>query len=248
MKEPRVALLIETRETTVLDNSYYSYHTDTYIYSGALSGQITGRNDLLPEVISKARQNMDKLCSHWVGQTNLNTCNCSRKATSDYLDKALTSWPTSCPASERGPDVMRPWDDLADWYWQYWNEIETGLTLLRSSDQIPPNPLRDELVGLYFRHVHPLCPIFEEAEFYEKYYLEGDDLAFLQCVSLLEFQSMMFAASLVRYHPTFRVAQYNPLTATQHLNSHQICQTQYTSTFQCHEELFQIAKVRLSGL
>ena len=231
-----------------MDNSYYSYHADTHIYSGALSGQITGRNDLLPEVISKARQNMDKLCSHWVGQTNLNTCNCSRKATSDYLDKALTSWPASTPASERGSDVMRPWDELADWYWQYWNEIETGLTLLKSSDQIPSNPLRDELVGLYFRHVHPLCPIFEEAEFYEKYYLEGDDLAFLQCVSLLEFQSMMFAASLVRNHPTFRVAQDNPLTATQHLNSHQICQTQYTSTFQCHEELFKIAKVRLSGL
>jgi hypothetical protein len=40
-------------------------------------------------------------------------------------------------------------------------------------------------------------PIFDEFDFYAKCNLGGDDLSFIQGVGLLEFQELMFAASLV---------------------------------------------------
>lgn len=73
---------------------------------------------------------------------------------------------------------------------------------------LPPKSFRDELVSLFFKHVHPLCPVFDEVEFHTAYYGKGADLAFLQNISLVEFQAMIFAGSLVKtlLHYTFSVA------------------------------------------
>jgi hypothetical protein len=62
---------------------------------------------------------------------------------------------------------------------------------------LPPKPFRDEVVTLFFKHVHPLCPVFDEVAFHAAYYRKGADLAFLQSISLVEFQAMIFAGSLV---------------------------------------------------
>ena len=62
---------------------------------------------------------------------------------------------------------------------------------------LPPKAFRDELVTLFFKHVHPLCPVFDEVEFHAAYYQKGADLAFLRNITLVEFQALLFAGSLV---------------------------------------------------
>jgi hypothetical protein len=116
---------------------------------------------------------------------------------SENLQEALEAWGPDLSCQERPADAIGPWDDLASWYWQYWNEINHDLAPYLANDRIPSKPLRDTLVCLYFKHVHPLCPIFDEVDFYASYYQDDDDMAFLKAISILEFQAMMFAASLV---------------------------------------------------
>lgn len=118
---------------------------------------------------------------------------------SESLSEALLSIPDRSLEHISIADAGGPWDDLACWYWDFYNEIERDISRRIPDDNIPPKPLRDELVYLYFKHVHPLCPIFDEFEFHAKYYLGGEELSFLQCISLLEFQAMMFCASLVGF-------------------------------------------------
>lgn len=65
-----------------------------------------------------------------------------------------------------------------------------------NSFDLPPKSFRDELIILYFKHVHPLCPVFDEVEFHNTYYHRGD-LACLQSITLVEFQAMMFAGAMV---------------------------------------------------
>jgi hypothetical protein len=176
---------------------------------------------------------------------NQTGCNCSSDAAAKALDQALTSWSRHSTERQHVENAAGPWDDLAGWYWQYWDEINDGLSRTVSEDRIPSRPLRDVLVDLYFKHVHPLCPIFDEVEIYAKYDLGADNLSFLQSVSLLEFQSMMFVASLVSSWATMESALNNILTCIQHLNSHQIRDTHYSSTHQCHMNLFETARACL---
>jgi hypothetical protein len=59
---------------------------------------------------------------------------------------------------------------------------------------IPPKPLRDELVRLYFVHFHPFCPVVNELEFMDIYDSIEDDELFKRSVDLTLFQAMMFVA------------------------------------------------------
>jgi hypothetical protein len=52
-------------------------------------------------------------------------------------------------------------------------------------------------VRLYFRHVHPLCPIIDEFAFAESYSQTDPTQELPSEINLLLFQSMMFAASTV---------------------------------------------------
>jgi len=63
---------------------------------------------------------------------------------------------------------------------------------------LPPKSLRDELVVVYFRHIHPLCPVVDEFEFTERYYASANEQQPIQHTDLPLFQAMLFAASLVR--------------------------------------------------
>jgi hypothetical protein len=59
---------------------------------------------------------------------------------------------------------------------------------------IPPKPLRDELVRLYFVHFHPFCPVVNELDFMDIYDSIEDDELFKKSVDLTLFQAMMFVA------------------------------------------------------
>lgn len=122
---------------------------------------------------------------------------------SEDFEKELLAWTPSAYVYEPLDDSLGSWKHLANWYWDYWKEIESQLTTPCLDDQIPPRPLRDSLVVLYFKHIHPVCPIFDEVEFHKYYSCDDDDSSFLKAVSLLEFQAMMFAASLVRETHSF---------------------------------------------
>ncbi|KAI9811866.1 MAG: hypothetical protein M1827_005217 [Pycnora praestabilis] len=68
-------------------------------------------------------------------------------------------------------------------------------------DYIPPaKPLRDELVRLYFKDVHPFCPVVDEFDFYqtyEQYDVEGESVFFSR-FKLIVFQAMLFCSSTMQ--------------------------------------------------
>lgn len=68
---------------------------------------------------------------------------------------------------------------------------------LDAAYKLPPRGLRNRLVRLYFRHVHPLCPIVDEFAFAESYSNTNDGEELGDNINLLLFQSMMFAAAAV---------------------------------------------------
>jgi hypothetical protein len=70
---------------------------------------------------------------------------------------------------------------------------------------LPPKVLRDELVLLYFRHIHLLCPFIDEYKFSELYYMAETDEELLEHVDLCLFQAMMFAAFTVSLLPDLSI-------------------------------------------
>lgn len=56
--------------------------------------------------------------------------------------------------------------------------------------------LRNELVKVYFRNVHPLCPIIDEQNFWWHYYTLNED-EFLAMFPAILFNAMMFTAFAV---------------------------------------------------
>lgn len=62
-----------------------------------------------------------------------------------------------------------------------------------SRETLLPSPFRDNLVQLYFHHVHPLCPVVDQHHF-DQLYRSTKISAFLQQFSTALYQAMMFAA------------------------------------------------------
>lgn len=131
--------------------------------------------------------------------------------------------------NEYGEEIMfeepDPWRELAEWYWNLYNDhaglldpsaaiergredsfdsnesVTTANTEARErGPRLPPKLFRDQLINLYFVHVHPLCPIFDEYELCQAYEDSEDGMSILQKVTLLEFQAMLFAGALVSIH------------------------------------------------
>lgn len=64
--------------------------------------------------------------------------------------------------------------------------------------RVPTRAVLDEIVQQYFLHVHPLLPLLNEGDFWEMYCHQGPlGSAPPQTMSLLVFQSMIFATSNV---------------------------------------------------
>lgn len=74
-------------------------------------------------------------------------------------------------------------------------------TLINELERLLPKALQDEVVVLYFRHVHPLCPVVNEFEFAQTYrqYERKEDL-FLK-IDVMLFTAMMFVAFAVSLRP-----------------------------------------------
>ena len=116
-----------------------------------------------------------------------------------------------------------PWKELAEWYWNLYNHeglldpsatqdkarqdsydsgnspTNPGVATIEQKPELPEKPFRDQLIHLYFVHVHPLCPVFDEHEFCEVYDASEDGLSVLNqnVITLLELQAMLFAGALV---------------------------------------------------
>lgn len=67
--------------------------------------------------------------------------------------------------------------------------------------EVLPTPLRDYLTKIYFLHVHPLCPIVDEFDWYEYYDNLKDEDELKMHDNLILFQAMMFAALAVSLIP-----------------------------------------------
>jgi hypothetical protein len=65
---------------------------------------------------------------------------------------------------------------------------------VEEASQLPPRPLRDELVKLYFECFHPFCPVVDEYDFTRIYDKIQDDEQLKKTVDLPLFQAMMFVA------------------------------------------------------
>lgn len=116
-----------------------------------------------------------------------------------------------------------PWNELAEWYWNLYNDheglldpsetqerggydsyessnspVNQNIVAIEEEPDLPEKPFRDQLVHLYFVHVHPITPVIDEHEFCQAYNASKDGLSVLQhAVTLLEFQAMLFAGALV---------------------------------------------------
>ncbi|PTB72617.1 N-terminal binuclear Zn cluster-containing/DNA binding domain-containing protein [Trichoderma longibrachiatum ATCC 18648] len=59
---------------------------------------------------------------------------------------------------------------------------------------LPRMPILNEFVRIYFLHVHPIIPLFDEGEFWDSYSCTNE-----QKMSLLVFQAIIFAACAILY-------------------------------------------------
>ena len=95
---------------------------------------------------------------------------------------------------------------------------------------LPPKMLRDELVLLYFRHIHLLCPFIDEYKFSEIYYMAETEEELLEHVDLCLFQAMMFAAFTVNlFHDLSIISRLNFSRSTSAKHS---CEKVHTTLFQ----------------
>ncbi|KAL6872164.1 N-terminal binuclear Zn cluster-containing/DNA binding domain-containing protein [Trichoderma novae-zelandiae] len=80
------------------------------------------------------------------------------------------------------PFIRRP--DLA-----HVSALDIRFMQLNGCFDLPPIPILNEFVRIYFLHVHPIIPLLEEGEFWDSYSCTNGEK-----ISLLVFQAMIFAA------------------------------------------------------
>jgi hypothetical protein len=98
----------------------------------------------------------------------------------DYVKSEWPGSPDRRQSSEKQPLAIRDWTlDLSD-------ETEMGFLRLRGAFDLPARPLRDAIVGAYFRWVHPIVPVINKAQFLRQYQsqTEGPPLLLMQTVLL----------------------------------------------------------------
>jgi hypothetical protein len=62
----------------------------------------------------------------------------------------------------------------------------------------PIRDIKDDLVLLYFRHIHAIFPIIDEYSFIQEYNASKDENELVQHIDLILIQAVMFAAFAVR--------------------------------------------------
>lgn len=82
-----------------------------------------------------------------------------------------------------------------------WGPQQHTINSLVDASLAPLARIRDDLVMLYFVHVHPVCPVVDEYTFTTLYRLARSDAELLTYVELPLLQAMMFTALAVSLLP-----------------------------------------------
>ncbi|RFU35027.1 hypothetical protein B7463_g1274, partial [Scytalidium lignicola] len=171
----------------------------------------------------------------WMGPSSEvdNTISRSPGTASNTLREALLSWTPYYSTHGNSSQPTGPWDELADWYWGYWEEIEDQLSG-PLDNRIPPKSLRDELVLLYFKHVHPLCPIFDEVGFHTCYYCSDEDDSFLEVTT---YHSCRDESPIALARAALLLSYWSPYSSEQLTNNYWVDQAFIHARAAClHEQ------------
>ena len=107
--------------------------------------------------------------------------------------------------------------------------------------------IKDDLVLLYFRHIHAIFPIIDEYSFMQEYNASKDENELVQHIDLILIQAVMFAAFAVRLICMSWIQ--NTLTYLQHVNERQLKKTPHTSVHEGQKAMFNKLKVpRLTNI
>ena len=79
-----------------------------------------------------------------------------------------------------------------------WGAPPVNVDSLREACMAPLRKIRDDLVKLYFIHVHPVCPVVDEYVFASAYKAAKTEEELLRYIELPLLQAMMFTALAVR--------------------------------------------------
>ncbi|CZR68755.1 uncharacterized protein PAC_18654 [Phialocephala subalpina] len=114
-----------------------------------------------------------------------------------FLDGNADFWTDTIEQHSRGPrqTASGDWPHTpfhASEFFEYGSKRYSALWDNINVAPLDPS-LRDELVMIYFRNVHPLCPIIDEQQFYHHYFAFNKD-GFLDMFPSILFNSMIFAA------------------------------------------------------
>lgn len=66
---------------------------------------------------------------------------------------------------------------------------------------VPQRSALDEFMRQYFRHVHPMLPLLNEADVWRSYNLQGRGCSEDEKISILVLQGILFTSCGVCYHP-----------------------------------------------
>lgn len=70
--------------------------------------------------------------------------------------------------------------------------LDVRFMQLNGCFELPPMPILNELVRMYFLHAHPIVPLLDEGDFWDSFSCSNGEK-----ISLLLFQAMVFAACAV---------------------------------------------------
>lgn len=91
--------------------------------------------------------------------------------------------------------------------------LDVRFMQLNGCFELPPMPILNELVRMYFLHTHPIVPLLDEGDFWDSFSCSSGEK-----ISLLLFQAMVFAACAVSpesTYPSYNVNTVVSLTKTQ---------------------------------
>lgn len=123
-------------------------------------------------------------------------------------------------------------------------DISTPLaTCMRNHSSYPvlEPQLRDELVVLYFDHVHPLCPVIDEQNFWWHFIALSED-EFFELFPAIMFNAMLFAAFGVSPGPIFMDCSNSD--PAQHATDEQVRRAGFSSVDEVQSRYFHVLSVR----
>lgn len=101
--------------------------------------------------------------------------------------------------------------------------LDVRFMQLNGCFELPPMPILNELVRMYFLHTHPLVPLLDEGDFWDSFSCSNGEK-----IPLLLFQAMVFAACAVSpesHYPSYHVNAVVSNKNTQLVYSRSCCRS-----------------------